>query len=56
MAFNQGPADNYLRQIVIKEGFPEYCEEEAASLNYPNWSLPSCHPTQTEALYNRVPL
>ena len=37
MAFKQGPGDNYLRQIVIKEGFPEYCEEEAASLNYPNW-------------------
>ena len=39
MAFKQGPGDNYLRQIVIKEGFPEYCEEEEASLNYPNWSL-----------------
>ena len=37
MAFKQGPGDNYFRQIVIKEGFPAYCEEEAASLNYPNW-------------------
>ena len=39
VASKQGPGDNYLRQIVIKEGLPDYSEEEAASLNYPNWLL-----------------